>query len=116
MNIKDIPGVNPSPNFILYKSKLKDYKLDISDIQQKSNRGLNKKSLNINPLEPSYVRFTDSRRHVHVIGEIENSKPKQNIALKTRRRTNCIDDISGAQPRKMKGFSAKIFNNTIIQK
>lgn len=36
MNIKDIPGVEPKANFIQYKSTHKDYKLDISDIMDKS--------------------------------------------------------------------------------
>lgn len=99
MNIRDIPGVNPSPNFILYKSQHKDYKLDISDIEQKPKRIISKNLSKINPLEPQYVRFTESRRHCQVIGEIENNKPKQFIAPKTRRKTNFVDDIVGARPR-----------------
>lgn len=99
MNIRDIPGVNPSPDFITYKSKHKDYKLDISDIV--SGRSKTKpnllQGLNKNPLEPQYLRMTESRRHVHVYGDIDGNKPKQFIAPKTRRKTNMIDDINGAK-------------------
>lgn len=98
MDIKDIPGVKPKPNFLLYKSQHKDYKLDINDIPGANHN----KSLGIghDPLNPQYVRLTNSRRHVQVLGDIEGNKPKQAIAPKTRRRTNMIDDIEGAKPTK----------------
>jgi len=74
MDIKDIPGVNPNPNFILYKSKHKDTKLDISDINTKSTYKTKHNQANKfanNPLEPKYIRMTDSRRHVQVYGDID---------------------------------------------
>ena len=72
MNIKDIEGVNPNPNFIMYRSNHKDTKMDISDIIDKAP--LVKKKLLIfpkDPLNPQYVRMTESRRHVQVYGDID---------------------------------------------
>lgn len=98
MNISDIPGVEPKPDFITYKSKHKDYKLNISDIVDKPVERLRQQkyeNIHNNPLDPQYVRYTDSRRHVQVYGDIEGSKPKQFIAPRTKRQTNLIEDISG---------------------
>lgn len=100
MDIKDIPGVNPNPNFIMYKSKHKDYKLDISDIIEKSKqKKINNKPVqfSVNPLDPQYVRMTESRRHVQVYGDIDGGKPKSFIAPRTRRVTNMVADIIGAK-------------------
>ena len=108
MNIRDIPGVKPNPNFIIYKSKHKDYKLDISDIEQKNKRVVNMTPSNVNSLEPTYTRLTHSRRHVQVLGIDENSKPKKFAPPKTRRKTNFIDDITGTKPKKSKGYSSKM--------
>ena len=96
MNIKDIPGVNPNPNFILYKSKHKDLKMDISDIIEKP-MSVKLKNMIIpkNPLEPQYVRMTESRRHVQVYGDIDGGRPKRTIAPQTRRQTNMTSDIIG---------------------
>ena len=77
MNIKDIDGVNPNPDFILYKSKHKDLKMDISDIIEKSPQAKLKNLIAPkNPLNPQYVRMTESRRHVQVYGEIDGGRPK----------------------------------------
>ena len=100
MNISDIPGVEPKPNFIMYKSKHKDYKLNISDIVDKPLERMRQNKyehLHNNPLQPQYVRYSESRRHVQVYGDIEGSKPKQSIAPKTKRQTNMIYDITGTQ-------------------
>ncbi|CAI2365250.1 unnamed protein product [Moneuplotes crassus] len=96
MNIKDIDGVVSKPNFIQYKSKHKDFKLDISDIAIKSPQKI-KQQLMVpkDPLNPRYVRLTESRRHVQVYGEIEGGKPKKTIAPRTRRQTNMVEDIIG---------------------
>jgi hypothetical protein len=102
MDIKDIPGVNPNPNFIMYKSKHKDYKLDISDINDKpSLKKINNKpaQFSVNPLDPQYVRMTESRRHVQVYGDIDGGKPKRFTVPKTRRVTNMVADIIGAKPK-----------------
>ena len=49
-----------------------------------------------NPLNPQYLRYSDSRRHVQIYGDIEGSKPKKYIIPNTRRQTNMIEDIQGA--------------------
>ena len=98
MNISDIPGVEPKPDFIMYKSKHKDYKLNISDITDKPiERMRQQKYENIhnNPLNPQYVRYSESKRHFQIHGDIEGSRPKQFIAPRTKRQTNLIEDITG---------------------
>lgn len=112
MNIKDIPGVKPNPSFILYKSKHKDYKLDVSDIVDNS-AGSRRKHLfdkpHNNPLEPRYVRLSESRRHVQVYGDIDGCHPKQTIAPKTRRQTNMVDDITGSKPNPVRHVPSREF-------
>lgn len=63
-----------------------------------------------NPLDPQYIRYSDSRRHVQVYGEIEGGKPKQHIAPKTRRQTNMVDDILGAQVKNTSLLQSRVAN------
>ena len=100
MNIKDIPGVEPKPSFVSYRSNYNDLKLNVQDIISKPSERLKVikyENMQNNPLEPQYLRYSESRRHVQIYGEVEGSKPKQQIPPNTRRQTNMIEDIPGTK-------------------
>lgn len=112
MNIKDIPGAEPRQKFMAYKSNHNDPSLNVSDIVNKPSERLKHKyeTMKNNPLEPQYLRFSDSRRHVHIYGEVEGSKPKVYFPPNTRRQTNMIEDIPGTRSKNAMIINRKNIN------
>ena len=98
LDYRDVNGASPNkfPGNV-YKNK-PDLRYETRDLDYSLKNQFSTNRV-VDPLNPTYQFQTRSRRHIINFGKIDGNSPMTNKSPNTKRKTNLVDDISGAKAR-----------------